>query len=215
MNPEVEKKYYVVWVGVQPGVYETWEECKQNIHKFKGAKYKSFFSKKAAEEKFNLGYESYFKNKIPIYKPPVKKREIPVSLTPILKSICVDAACSSNPGPVEYRGVDTTSKKVLFHVGPFEGGTNNIGEFLAIVHALSFLKKHNRNDIVYSDSQTAIFWVKAKSVNTTLKENDSNKKIFEILKRAEIWLQNNTYENLVLKWETKVWGEIKADFGRK
>lgn len=134
---------------------------------------------------------------------------------PILNSISVDASCLGNPGPIEYKGVHTNSKRVLFNVGPIPGGTNNIAEFLAIVHALALLNKHNRNDAVYSDSQTAIVWVKNKKINTQLKPSKNNSKIFELIKRAEYWLRQNTYSNPVLKWNTKSWGEISADFGRK
>ncbi len=211
-----QTKYYVVWVGHTPGIYNTWEECKKNIHKFKGAKYKSFFSKEEAQKQFELGHEFFFKNqpkKEKFERPELTEEEKQSS--PILESICVDAACSSNPGPFEYRGVHTKSKRILFQVGPIEGGTNNIGEFLAIVHILALLKKHNRNDVVYSDSKTAISWVEQKRVNTTLQETPQNKHVFDLIRRAEKWLENNTFSNYILKWETRIWGEILADYGRK
>lgn len=211
-----QNKYYVVWIGHKPGIYDSWEDCKANIHKFKGAKYKSFYSKEEADKKFKLGYEAYFKNKPK--KEKVERPELTEEeklLTPILESICVDAACSANPGPFEYRGVHTNSKRILFQVGPIPGGTNNIGEFLAIVHILALLKKHNRNDIIYSDSKTAMFWVQQKKTNTTLKETNANKKVFDMIRRAELWLKNNSYSNPILKWRTSIWGEIKADYSRK
>jgi ribonuclease HI len=94
-------------------------------------------------------------------------------------------------------------------------GTNNIGEFLAIVHALAFLKKHEVNIPVYTDSLTALKWVKDKKVKTKLKETPENEELFELIERAVNWLNNNTYNNAILKWDTKNWGEIPADFGRK
>ena len=130
-------------------------------------------------------------------------------------SISVDAASSGNPGKMEYRGVDTKSKKQLFIQGPFEEGTNNIGEFLAIVHGLAFLKKINSDKIIYTDSRTAISWVKKKNCNTKLEPNEKNSALFELIDRAIIWLKNNTYKTPIVKWETKAWGEIPADFGRK
>ena len=211
-----EPKFYVVWVGKTPGIYETWEECKLNISKFKGAKYKSFLSREEAEHFFKEGYEAYVKVRLP------KEKEIKRELTeeeknskPIPNSISVDAACSSNPGPFEYRGVHTTSKRILFQSELIPGGSNNIGEFLAIVHALSLCKKHNRTDTIYSDSKTAIGWVKNKKVNTTIIETFENKKTFDLIRRAENWLKNNTYQNKVLKWQTRIWGEVAADYGRK
>jgi ribonuclease HI len=35
------------------------------------------------------------------------------------------------------------------------------------------------------------------------------------MERAEKWLLSNEFSNEILKWETKAWGEIPADFGRK
>lgn len=116
---------------------------------------------------------------------------------------------------MEYRGVDTQTQKELFRIPPMQGGTNNIGEFLAIVHALALLKKHNQTMPVYSDSRIAINWVRQKKCKTNVKENDKNQKIFELIDRAEIWLHENIFPNHILKWETKAWGEIPADFGRK
>jgi ribonuclease HI len=116
---------------------------------------------------------------------------------------------------MEYQGVDTQTKKLIFHQGPFEEGTNNIGEFLAIVHALALLKKHKSDKIIYTDSKTAISWVKKKTCNTKLERNAKNQKLFELVERAVNWLKTNTYTTPIVKWETKAWGEIPADFGRK
>jgi ribonuclease HI len=116
---------------------------------------------------------------------------------------------------MEYRGVDTKTKKQLFLQGPFEEGTNNIGEFLAIVHGLAFLKQHNSNRIIYTDSKTAMSWVCKKICNSKLKRNKKNEELFKLVDRAVNWLNNNSYTTTIVKWETKAWGEIPADFGRK
>jgi ribonuclease HI len=116
---------------------------------------------------------------------------------------------------MEYRGVDTKTKKQLFFQGPFEEGTNNIGEFLAIVHGLALLKKTKSDKIIYTDSKTAISWVKNKKCNTKLKRSEKNKPVFDLVDRAIHWLKTNTYNTVIVKWETKAWGEIPADFGRK
>jgi ribonuclease HI len=127
----------------------------------------------------------------------------------------VDAACSGNPGILEYRCVHTTSKKELFYQGPFENGTNNIGEFLAIVHALALLKKKGLTSPIYTDSEIALRWVKEKKCKTRLKQDEKNARLFDLIRRAENWLQENTFENPLLKWDTMHWGQIPADFGRK
>lgn len=209
-----KRKYYVVWKGKKTGVFLSWEECKEQINGFEGAQYRSFVNKDEAEEAFKKRYNDYRgKN---TKKPALSTEDKKKYGTPILESISVDAACSGNPGKLEYRGVLTQSKKQIFIQGSFAGGTNNIGEFLALVHGLALLKKKNLHDFpIYSDSKIAIGWLNKKKCNTKVVFNDKNKPLLEIIRRAEKWLQENTYKNPVLKWETKVWGEIPADFGRK
>lgn len=129
-------------------------------------------------------------------------------------SISVDAACSGNPGMMEYQGVDTKTGEVLFHYGPVFG-TNNIGEFLGIVHALSLLQKQGKNTTIYSDSMTALAWVRNKKANTTLVRDKRTEELWQLIERAEKWLKQNNYSNKILKWDTNKYGEIKADFGRK
>jgi ribonuclease HI len=200
-----QKKYYVVWKGRKPGVYDSWPESKNQIDGFEGAIYKSFATEKEAVEAFRAHPSKYFP----------KRKSVPVQNQIIKQSLSVDAACSGNPGRMEYRGVDTGTGKLIFHVGPFEKATNNIGEFLAIVHALAFLKKQNLDLPIYSDSENGMIWVKRKKCKTQLQPTEENKLVFDLICRAETWLQSNTYSNPVLKWDTKNWGEIPADFGRK
>jgi ribonuclease HI len=187
-------KFYVVWKGVKPGIYSNWIECKKQIDNFKNAKYKSYPSLDQAKAAYN--------------NTEVKSDFIKLSIS-------VDAASSGNPGIMEYQGVNTSTKQLLFKNGPFPNGTNNIGEFLAIVHGLAFLKKNNSNLPIYTDSITALSWVRKKKCNTKLEESNKNKELFEVIKRAENWLHTNNFNNKLIKWETKKWGEIPADFGRK
>lgn len=208
-----KEKFYTVWKGKRPGIYTTWEDCKAAISGSKGAQFKSFPTFEAAKKAFNGNYEEY-KGK--------KKGETSLSSEQLLKighpnyhSISVDAASSGNPGVMEYQGVDTKTGKKLFNQGPFDKGTNNIGEFLAIVHGLAFLKQKNSDRIIYTDSRTAMSWVRKKTCNTKLKETKKNKVLFDLIRRAIEWLKTNSYNTPIVKWETKAWGEIPADFGRK
>lgn len=202
-------KYYVVWDGHNPDIYDSWEACKLQIKGYPQAKYKSFPNKATAVEAFNMGFYEFSKlRRLDKLKPKLPKEVV-------LNSICVDAASSGNPGVMEYRGVDTKTRKVLFHKGPFKQATNNIGEFLALVHGLAFLKKHDSNRIIYSDSKIAIGWVNRKKCRTKLTKTSKNKDVFELIQRAEVWLNANTYATKIIKWPTKQWGEIPADFGRK
>ncbi|MDY0344462.1 MAG: ribonuclease H family protein [Lentimicrobium sp.] len=203
------KKFYVVWNGRKPGVFDTWAECEVQVKGFEAARFKGYESEKEAIEAYNAGPPKFRKGTVKSHQPALMDHH------PIWKSIAVDAACSGNPGVLEYQGVETSTGKRLFHVGPFPQGTVNIGEFLAIVHGLGFLKQSNLNLPVYSDSKTAIKWVRDKKANTKLEHNAKNAELMHLLQRAETWLKNNSWENPVLKWDTASWGEIPADFGRK
>jgi len=208
-----KKKYYTVWKGHHTGVFESWDDCKAQIKDFKGAEYKSFETFEVAKQALKGSYKDYIiKGK---FKSELTNTQLKKIGQPNYNSIAVDAAVSGNPGKMEYRGVDTKTKKGLFKQGPFEEGTNNIGEFLAIVHGLAFLKQNNSNRILYTDSKTALSWIKKKSCNTKLERNNKNETLFDLVKRAEQWLKTNTYNTIIVKWETKAWGEIPADFGRK
>lgn len=209
-----KKKYYTVWKGHHTGVFESWEDCKAQIKDFQGAQYKSFETFEAAKKAFKGNFKDYV-GKGKTITNELSQEQLNKIGQPNYNSIAVDAAVSGNPGKMEYRGVDTKTKKVLFKQGPFEEGTNNIGEFLAIVHGLAFLKQKNSNRIIYTDSKTAIGWVKKKSCNTKLKRNEKNEQLFKLVQRAEEWLKINSYDTTIVKWETKAWGEIPADFGRK
>ena len=206
-------KFYVVWKGKRPGIYETWDDCQAQIKGVKGAQYKAFISFPEAKTAFNGNYEDYKgKHKGNTELTP---EELLRYGEPNYHSIAVDAASSGNPGKMEYQGVDTKTRKTLFKQGPLEEGTNNIGEILAIVHGLAFLKQQKSNRIIYTDSRTAMGWVRKKKCNTKLEKTQKTLPLFELIVRAEKWLKNNAYNTPVVKWETKAWGEIPADFGRK
>ena len=205
-------KFYVVWKGKHTGIFESWDDCKAQIAGVKGAQYKSFSTFAEAKKAYNSNYLEYKGKK---KGTGLSQEELLLIGEPNFHSIAVDAASSGNPGKMEYRGVDTKTKRQLFHQGPFEEGTSNIGEFLALVHGLAVLKKQNSDRIIYSDSRIAMGWVKKKHCNTKLQPNAKNSSLFTLIKRAEDWLKNNSYQTPIVKWETKAWGEIPADFGRK
>ena len=200
-----KQKYYVVWKGNNPGIYQSWERCQNEIKNVKGALFKSFSDEAEAKKAYEQGYETYKKT----------LDLIDISDGPELNSISVDAASSGNPGVMEYQGVDTNTKEVLFKMGPFNNATNNIGEFLALVHGIAILEKDLKKRIIYSDSVTAMSWVRKKRCQTKLKRNDENEEVFILIDRATKWLKENNYSATIRKWETKKWGEIPADFGRK
>lgn len=208
-------KYYVVWKGHKPGIYDNWEACKAQVDVFTGAQYKAFVTLAEAKIAYQTVATAYISYKAGQNIPQVNMAKLAVVGKPILNSICVDAACSGNPGAMEYRGLDFATGKEFFKQGPYQQGTNNIGEFLAIVRAIAMLKHYGSNQVIYSDSKIAISWVKLKKCKTKLMLNSKNQDVFTLMHNAETWLANNTYTTIIKKWETEAWGENPADFGRK
>lgn len=218
---KTKANFYVVWQGRETGVFESWAACEQQV-KGVAAKYKGFATRAEAEKALAEGAEKY------ITPPSATKKQESTSLSlkdlspsemqqhgVILPALAVDAACSGNPGKMEFRGVIADTGTEVFHRGPYVGGTNNIGEFLAIVLGLAYLKKHNLPWVLYSDSKTAIAWIRQKKCKTQLEWNANNQDLFLAVRAAEKWLADNTWATIIYKWETEKWGEIPADFGRK
>jgi len=206
-----KNKHYVVWQGRTCGVFDNWNDCKAQVDQFEGAKYKSFETKAEAEKAYSGGYQNYYKT----YGRDVARNVSTDGHTPILNSLSVDAACNMVTGQMEYQGVHTGTKELWFKQGPFPKASNNIGEFLALVHGLALLKQKNIHIPIYSDSITAIAWVRQKKHKSIVLPTEENEVIFDLLTRAELWLQNNSFKTPIIKWDTKQWGDIPADFGRK
>ncbi|MBP5797726.1 MAG: ribonuclease H family protein [Bacteroidales bacterium] len=225
----MKNKYYVVWKGRTPGIYDNWEACKKEVEGFQGALYKGFPDKESAEKAFEQGPGSV-EWKTENGERRTENKKLSTSHCPFSTFIAVDAACSGNPGKMEYQGkyvvLGTESEPTmvtdLFKSPVFEYGTNNIGEFLAIVHALAWQKQKRTQIPIYSDSVNAQKWVREKKCKTKLQQNEKNEYLFELIARAEKWLHENEQwmrDNAntipVLKWKTEIWGEIPADYGRK
>ena len=151
-----------------------------------------------------------------LQNPPDYRHDTVLPLPPEVSADAwaVDAACSGNPGRMEYQGIDLATGTQVFHFGPVNG-TNNIGEFLAIVHALALMERQGLRKTIYSDSYNAILWVSKKKCKTTLVRDAQTAQLFDIIARAEAWLRTHAIQVPIIKWETSAWGEIPADFGRK
>ena len=210
-------KFYVVWQGRESGIYDSWSACEKQV-KGVSAKYKGFATLAEAEQAFAANPEDYITSKA------TSKGDLPATGTLIadlqeipihLPALAVDAACSGNPGLMEFRGVVADTGTQVFHRGPYVGGTNNIGEFLAIVLGLAYLKINNLPWALYSDSKTAIAWVRQKQCKTKLEWTEKNQDLLLAVRAAEKWLHENTWSTTIYKWDTEHWGEIPADFGRK
>lgn len=212
------RKFYVVFEGRAPGIYDSWEECKEQIDGFPGANYRAFQDQDEATEalrRYDSGEDTA------IYKAMRRRNTAVVNYAAFpeidLNGIAVDASCPGNPGPVEYRGVRVGTGEQLFCIGPLQGGTNNIGEYLALVHVAALLKKvGDATTTIYSDSRTAIGWFMRGASNTKIRPATTNEVLLQILARADAWRRaNRLIPNPIIKWDTDRWGEIPADFGRK
>lgn len=211
-----KRKFYVVWNGLATGVFDSWEECELQVKGYPDAKFKGFDTQEEAVAAYRGDYKDHLDILKAIAKGPSQKPDYSQFPEIKLDALAVDAACSKNPGPVEYQGVWVRTGERIFHAGPFEGGTNNIGEYLALVHGLALLHSQGRfTTPIYTDSRTARSWVKNHRPKTTLKPTEENRALFELLERATAWLATHQFSNPILTWDTPEWGEIPADFGRK
>jgi ribonuclease HI len=207
-----EKKFYVVRKWKKIWIFDSRDECKESVNGFSDAKYKWFSDKEGAEIALKEWREKYYEVKNVSKKEKVNNEDIPF----FANSIAVDAACSGNPGEMEYKWIDLQTWDEIFHE-KFAIWTNNIGEFLAIVHWLKYLKD-KKDKVIYSDSRIAISRVNQWKCKTQLKIENWNpdfERILKAVERAENWLKENWINHKILKWNTEDWWEIPADFGRK
>ena len=205
-------KYYVVRKGRKQWIYNNRPEAKSYIDGYPGAKYKSFPTLESAQQ----AYDNNFITSKGIYSPDHLRILMGEDFQ---NSITTDAACPSNPWPIEYRGVVTDGQKEIFNIWPLSGGSTNIAEYLGIVHGLAWITTNNtHHTILYSDSKIAIGRVERNTLNTTIQENDSNTELWNHIRNAQERLSDNpTRSSLITlkKRPTKFWGQIPADFGRK
>ena len=210
-----KQKFYVVWNGLQTGIFTSWKECERQVKGVEGAKYKSFDTREVAERAYASSPYEYMNRAGKSTGQKASKRHAPEA---VLNSsaLAADAACSGNPGLMEYRGVYIPNGQEIFHYGPVHG-TNNIGEFLAIVHAMALIVREGWQMVVYSDSRNAIKWVNEGTCKTRLAVDEQTRPLFALIARAEAWLADHPASKrpLLYKWDTDNWGEIPADFGRK
>lgn len=118
-----KQKYYVVWEGKQPGVYSTWAECQAQTDHYTGAKYKSYESKAAADTAYKAGWKGNWGTgptssgagaKSKTANSWSRSASVETSEEIDYDSISVDVGTRGNPGPVEYKGVDTQTGDIIF-----------------------------------------------------------------------------------------------------
>jgi ribonuclease HI len=137
--------------------------------------------------------------------------------------LVVDAACNnSRNGMGEYRGlwILTDKRRVAaFMSGPFRPTTNNVMEFMAAVEGLQLIHRQQvPRCVVYTDSRVALSWVNNMEIKALTKDTLAkiNMPLLEKVAMAECWLaKHKDMKRLLRKWDTRRWGEIPADYGRK
>lgn len=212
------KKFYVVWAGRKPGIYTSWPDCLKQVHKFQGARYKGYESREEAEAAFADSRPSGGRpgGGGATGRSAGRGRAGGVrEERPDPSALSVDGACSGNPGPMEYRAVWVGTKEEAFRGGPMQG-TNNLGEFLGLVQALRMLAEAGDSTTpIYTDSLTARAWVRDRKVKSTLPRTAATAEVWEQVDRALGWLRTHAARSPIKVWDTRRWGEIPADFGRK
>jgi ribonuclease HI len=215
------KKHYVVWVGNNTGVFDNWAETQKATSGAKGAKFKSFPNITEANKAFTESYELHYGNSDG-EKSTSGKIKVKITKKLDLKAyLTVDAAYNGKES--EWRGVmcgtDFPHEPEIFRSPVHSGGSNNIGEFLALIEGICYLLKSNQLHIpIYSDSKTALAWHRNKEHKSTVIDNKINDPVMmnKFFKSFDFLNGKAKELNYILeKWHTKEWGEIAADFGRK
>jgi ribonuclease HI len=208
---------YVVWAGRKPGIYTTWDETNAQVKGFAGAQYKGFVTRQEAETAYARPAPYGHNASAPKTAADIQADTAPSAEVIALVGPClvVDASCVGNPGPMEYRVVLLPENQIIYNSPKYALGTNNIGEFLAIVQALRHCQQHGLALPIYSDSITGLAWLRKKTCASELSKSPATAALWETISAAEQWLAANPYKNPVHKWNTDEWGEIPADYGRK
>ena len=144
-------KYYAVNKGRVPGIYNEWEECKEQVIRFNGAKYKRFTDIKEAE--------FYLKNGR--IKPETALIE---TLDEYDIGVYTDGSCHGNGnntargGIGVYFGVDDIRNESQPLLG-YPRMTNNIAELEAALTAFDILMddiKQRKKVVIFTDSEYVI-----------------------------------------------------------
>jgi hypothetical protein len=131
------------------------------------------------------------------------------------KGICSDCGSvnGKNPGIFKYRLVNIETKEVIFEKIISGNCTNNLAELLGAVHAIGYNTANYLNLPVYTDSQTALSWIRKKLIKT--KHIVTDAELQEELDIALKYIKTLSKAEHPLLWNTVAWGQIDADYGAK
>lgn len=180
------KKFYAVRRGRAVGVYNTWEECRAQVERFKGSEFKSFLTSKEAWEFINHKRPAAEEGGRPA---KAARREPRESSEPSKPSNPSESAAAAAPAPLEeLKTFDPPDTIVVYTDGssrgngrngavagygvywsdenyrsldvskPLEGTvqTNNRAELQAIIAAVSACPEPDKLLRICTDSQYAI-----------------------------------------------------------
>lgn len=211
-----KNKFYVVWKGRETGVFTDWTEVSKLIKGFRNAEYKGFANKESAELEFQLGSPSG-RSKINEVKVS-EKPEGASSKTkaPDYECLTVDGSYLGSKNMMQYRCVWNASGEEVFGTKPILGGNQNIAEFLALVGAMKYRVVTKQYDLhIYSDSKTALSWVRNKKIKSTYDLGQLDEIVQNRIYGALEFISKSGVAKNLFKWESALWGEIPADYGRK
>ena len=119
-----------------------------------------------------------------------------------------DAGTHGNPGPCEYQVTDLKGKILEHrHLGVH---TNNYAE-LAGIEAMVRIAGERGESVCWTDSTIAMGWIRSGRLGPTVREPELIKGLIHRINALQA-----EYPNVTLKkWNTREWGQIPSDFGRK
>lgn len=126
--------------------------------------------------------------------------------------LVVDGSFLWGKKKLQYQVVDIETSELIYTSPVYIGGSSNVAEYLAIIHGLAYADKNGLKCDIYSDSYIAMGWVRKRMCRTREEMSEELKKVVD---RSTLWLNLNLLSNKVLIWQSHLWGENPADFGRK
>ncbi len=204
---------YAVLEGRVPGVYDTWNECSAQVTGYSGAIFKGHICHSSARYEFRL----HQRRKIAKFKirttPLAKKKK--VSTLPTSEYIVAGASYDRFNDTLTYRVVMGGTNETLFESEVYSGGNQSLGEYLALIEALKWVRENYKHDIpVLSNSMSAIIWIENKAYKGSLGIHDMDSDLYLELKKAKEYLSDMCqdgykYSLNTLKWNNKLLGCIK------
>jgi ribonuclease HI len=188
----MQNSFYVVLNGRKTGIFNDWESCREQVHKFKNAIYQKALTFEEARVIFDArgctrpqGTKSYSNG-----KPSVKKLEQVCKSRAVLLA---KGSCAGNPGEITANVIDL--RKSQEYQKKFGNGTSNLAESIAIYRALRIRSMNGVGYPIYSDSSVAINRIKGRKING---QNDFtySPHLVEYIQEANEWLKNSDLSNV-------------------